>query len=202
MKNIKGYILLVLAICTTLAIVYLVFQARKLEKYANSFSTSNLKFILFSSDGVNFLSGNCTLEIEEHLVNYIKTSDSEISVLDGNSKLGYKGEILKNIDTNKKNLLLDVNTTNLIKDENTVLIRLGNNNNLQYEVNYTYAKKLKDLINEKYKKIKVNIICDNKKNYYQEYGNIAVRIEVSSKAKVQRVEELLENIINSMVLIQ
>jgi hypothetical protein len=90
---------------------------------------------------------------------------------------------------------MDINTTKLLTSKNSVILRVGNNNNSKYDENFEYAKSIK----ENAAGLKTTIISDSKNNYYQELAYKAVRVEISEQSNYEEAENCIAKILKPVI---
>ncbi len=86
MKTLKGFVLLIIALCTALSILYLIFQAEKLEKYTGAVDSSDKYYIIFSSEGGKLKSGESISNIIDFAADYLKQSGRTAAAVDETQK--------------------------------------------------------------------------------------------------------------------
>jgi hypothetical protein len=198
LKTMKGFILFIIALCTALAILYLVFQTRRLEKYTGVIDYSDKCYIIFSTDGGVLKDGRNINDVLSFTADYLKQSEMEAVVVNETKNDKTKNKIVDLMKKDRKYILLDINPTKLISNESTILIRLGKKDNTKYESNMQYASKLKAAIISKYNTIKVNIIGDSKNNYNQDLGHIAMRFDISENISYENTKTLMSYLLETL----
>lgn len=202
MKTLKGFILIVIALCTAMAILYLVFQAKKLERYTGVIDNGDKCYIVLSTEGGGIKNGKKISEILNFSVDFLKQSGMDAALVEETKNDKIKKEIVNLMKRDRKYILVDINPTKLISNEGTVLIRLGKKNNPNYENNLVYATKLKEIMSSKYNNIKVNIIGDSKNSYNQDLGHNAVRIEISHNISYENAKILMSYVLETMAQLE
>lgn len=198
MKTIKGFILFIIALCTALAILYLIFQTKKLEKYTGVIDYADKCYILFSTDGGEIKDGKSITDVLGFSGDFLKQSGMEAIVVNETQNNKIKNKIVDSMKKDRKYILVDINSTKLISNENTILIRLGKKDNTKYESNMEYASKLKEALSQKQNTIKVNIIGDSKNNYHQDLGHMAIRLDISQNISYENAKILMSYILETL----
>lgn len=202
MKTLKGFILFIIALCTALAILYLIFQAKKLEQYTGAIDYSDKCYILYSSDGGELKDAENISNILSFAADFLKQSGTDAAAINETQKEKIKSKIMDLMKKDKKYILIDINPTKLILSENTVLIRLGKKENPKYESNLEYALKLKEAISNKYKNLKVNTLTDSKYSYNQDMGHTAIRLEISESLTCENAKTLTSYILEILTQLE
>jgi hypothetical protein len=197
LKTIKSFILFIIAVCTALAILYLIFQTKKLEKYTGVIDYADKCYILFSTDSGEIKDGKSITDVLGFSGDFLKQSGMEAIVVEETQNNKVKNKILDSMKKDRKYILVDINSTKLISNENTILIRLGKKNNTKYEANMEYASKLKEALSQKHN-IKVNIIGDSKNNYHQDLGHMAIRFDISQNISYENAKILMSYILETL----
>lgn len=202
MKTFKGFILFIIALCTALSILYLIFLTKNLEKYTGAMDYSGNYYILYSSEGGSLKSGENISNILSYGADFLKQSGVNTKTITETESNKIKSKILNTMKKDRKYILIDINTTKLIQNENTILIRLGKKDNTKYESNLETASKLKGIIAGKYKNLKVNTITDSKNNYNQDLGHIAIRIDISESLTLENAKKLTSYLLESLAQLE
>lgn len=195
----KGIIIFIIALCTALAILYLiVFQVRDLEKYTSVTDCDDKCYILFSTEGGTLNDGTGITKILGFAADFLKQSEMDAAIVDETQDSKIKGKVVNLMKKDREYILVDINPTKLITSESTILIRLGKKDNTKYESNMEYAAKLKEAISSKYSNLKVNILSDSKNTYNQDLGHNAVRIDISKNLSYENAKVLISYILETM----
>lgn len=202
MKTIKGFILFVIALCTALAILYLVFQAKNLERYTGAADYSDKCYILFSTQGGELKDKMNISKILDFSAEFLKQSNMDAIIVDETQNSKVKNKIISKMKKNQEYILVDINPTKLITNENTILIRLGKKDNSKYESNMEYASKLKEAVTGKYKNLRVNILTDSKNTYNQDLGHTAIRLDISQNLSYDNAKILLSYILGTLTQLE
>lgn len=202
MKTIKGVILFIIALCTALSILYLIFQARKLESYTGAIEAADKCYILFSSDGGKLKNGENISSILSFAADFLKQSGADAVAINETQNNKIKKEILDLMKKDQKYILIDINPTKLILNENTILIRLGKKDNTKHESNMEKALILKEAILGNYKDLKVNILTDSKNNYNQDLGHTALRLDIAESLSYENAKILTSYILETLAQLE
>ncbi|MDF2674890.1 MAG: hypothetical protein K0R09_3158 [Clostridiales bacterium] len=202
MKPIKAFTLFIIALCTALAILYLIFQTKKLERYTGIIDYEDKCYILFSTDGGKLSNGKSIQEILSFSADFLKQSGIDAVMVEETKNNKIKSKILDLMKRDRKYIMIDINPTNLITNENTILIRLGKKDNAKYETNLEYASKLKETITSKYSTIKVNLLSDSKNNYNQDLGNTAIRLDIPQTLSYESAKILMSYILETLTQLE
>lgn len=198
MRTIKTFIIVLIGVCTALAIGYLVLQAKRLERYTAMVDYMEKYYIVFSSGGGTLKDSKNISDIRKFALDYIKQSGAggvEIKAVESNL---IRKEIINSMKRERQYILADVNITKLLTSENSILIRVGKKDNDKYNDNMEYASKVKELIASVSKDIKVSIISDSKNNYNQDLGYRSIRIEISNKNTYENGKRLLALVFDAL----
>lgn len=198
MKTLKGFVLFIIALCTALSILYLIFQAEKLEEYTGAVGSSDKYYIIFSSSGGKLKGGESVSDILSFAEDFLKQSGKAAAAVKETQNDKLKRKIMDLMKRDRTYILIDINPTKLIQNENTILIRIGKSENAKYESNLEYASRLKETLSNKYKILKVNTLTDSKSTYNQELGHNALRLEISESLTYENAKTLTSYILKTL----
>ncbi|EYE89858.1 hypothetical protein Q428_00165 [Fervidicella metallireducens AeB] len=199
MKKLKVTFVLFIFIFATLSILYLIFQAEKIERTTIAPLTDRIGFIIYST--------NKNIEDKDKIVKLLKYANATLQeagyegVMINNGKPCSPDEARKNIEKKIKGglkyILLDVNMSNLVVNKDTVLLRVDKNNGQKYIDNIDFVETIKNSLEGK--GFKVNVIEDYKFNNNQDLGYRALKIDISSNNTLDEGKEAISKIIEVII---
>ncbi|MBZ4664412.1 MAG: hypothetical protein JG776_2130 [Caloramator sp.] len=186
MKYFKVFIITTIIAVTVLSILYLTKFARRIQEYT-FLGEDSFNIVLYTTSDNSFSDGSI-----KDLLDYIENLQNGFGVKFIN--LGYVGdkEILERklsriTKENGRYIILDICVNDKMVNKDTILLRVEKNEN--YDSNINYANKIRDILN----KDRVNILGESK-CYMQEFGDKALRVEISSKNTINDAKKLIDKV--------
>ncbi|WP_027309472.1 hypothetical protein [Caloramator sp. ALD01] len=186
MKYFKVFVITTIIAVTVLSILYLNKIAKRVQEYTFAGGDS-FNIVLYTTSDNRFSDGSI-----KELLDYIETSQNGLGVKFIN--LGYVGDkktLERKIDSitkgNGRHIILEICVNDKMVNKDTILLRVEKNEN--YDSNINYANKIRDILN----KDRVNILGESK-CYVQEFGDKALRIEISSKNTINDAKKLIDKV--------
>lgn len=199
MKKLKITFILFIFIFATLSILYLIYQAEKIERSTMAPLGDRIGFIIYST--------NQNIDDKDKIVKLLKYTNDTLEeagyerIMINNGKPCSSDEARKNIEKGlnrgQKYILLDINMSNLVINKNTILFRVDENNGQKYMDNIDYVNHMKNSLESK--DFKVNVVEEYKSNNNQDLGYRALKIDISSKNTLEEGEELISKIIEVII---
>lgn len=196
MKKIRAGIVGIILMITFLAIIYLIFQAQIIEKYAMSRNDGGKVFIIYSSNGGELKGSEDISEV----LHYTKESIEEagygavnIGIKDGCSESEIINDICDVMSKNKQYILIDINATRLVVNNNTIVIMPGNKENKKFEDNTSLANDIKNSLTSE--KIKVRIYNGLINTDLFDMGNKSIRIDMANGNTVDEAIKIMEKVV-------
>lgn len=199
MKRFKYFVIILVAVCTLLGVLYLMSIARKMEKYTLSSYGSGYGFILISSSGEEFKNLSGRKELMEYTSSLIEGSGYKCRVVDIDEmdKASAEKAINKAAREAEKYILLDISPTKLVVSDNSIILRVSKLDESSYRKNLEYAKSIKDGIKDK--GLVVHIISDDKQSYYQNSYENCVRLELWDGIEDDMARKLISTVLSSVI---
>lgn len=194
LKGFKGFIILLIIIFTTAGILYLVYQAKRLERYTSVSVDEETHFLIYSSKSAITQDGKDIGELLKYIRNELKDLGYGTSIIEYKDKEDFISEAKAKINGDSKYILIDVGLSSLVINKNTVLIRTELNSSDKSKENIELANSIKNKL--KNENIKVNVLQDSKNDWNGEIGSKSLRIEISDKCTLGEAEKLLSTIVN------
>jgi hypothetical protein len=184
--------ILTVAVSTLLAILYLIYQSKELEKYTTVPVDTNTAFIIYSSEGEALKDNTSAASLLEACERSLKAMGYETIRLEqiGNPE-EIKKEITKSIRGSRKYIVLDINASQSVASKDTLLIRISNKIKSRHEENLRAANDVRDFL--KNRKTKVNIYTDTKLTLNQDMGTTALTLEISKQNTLKEAREIILN---------
>ncbi|SHE57407.1 hypothetical protein [Caloramator proteoclasticus] len=186
MKYFKVFVITTIIAVTVLSILYLNKIAKRVQEYTFAGGDS-FNIVLYTTSDNRFSDGSI-----KELLDYIETSQNGLGVKFIN--LGYVGDkktLERKIDSitkgNGRHIILEICVNDKMVNKDTILLRVEKNEN--YDSNINYANKIRDILN----KDRVNILGESK-CYVQEFGDKALRVEISSKNTINDAKKLIDKV--------
>lgn len=187
MKYIKIFIITAIVSITILSILYLSRIAKDIQRYTFSAVQSNY-IVIYSSSYGKLINGDV-----EDLMDYIKNSFEAIGIKV--KKLGViddKKNIHKALEResqlNGRVVVIDISLNDKIINKDTILIRIEKNENYNNNIDFAYS--IKNILN----KDRVNVLGESK-CYNQEFGDRAIKVEISNKLYLDEAKKLMDKLI-------
>ncbi|MCX7950953.1 MAG: hypothetical protein N2594_03270, partial [Clostridiales bacterium] len=181
------FVITAIIAATLLSILYLSRIARDLQEYTFAGNNST-EILLYSSSDLRFNDG----EINK-ILDYIVDSTigfgvkvKNLGVIDDNENI--EKILKKQTNGGKTYIVLDISASNKIINKDTILIRIEKNEN--YNNNIGFANSIKS----KLSKERINILGETK-CYNQEFGDKALKIEISNKLTIDEAKKLIDKLL-------
>lgn len=185
--------LVAIALGTLLSIVYLIYQAKELEKYTSAPMDGSTAFIIYSSDGGGLKDGTSCQRLLEECKNSLETFGYETIYLEGRGdEVALRERIQKDMKGGKRYILLDVNAAQTPGARNMLLVKVSSRYKDRYKENAGYAAKIKEGL--KSSRIRVSIIAESRGGLNQDLGYGALRFEFSRQ---NSLKEALDIVVSS-----
>lgn len=187
MKYLKIFVITAIIAATVISILYLSRIARDLHEYTFAGNNST-EILLYSSSNMSFNDGEIN-KIQDYIVDSTKGFSVKVKNLGVITDKENIEKILKK-QTNgaSKYIVLDISASNKIINKDTILIRVEKNEN--YNNNISFANSIKS----KLSKDRINILGETK-CYNQEFGDKALKIEISNKLTISEAKKLIDKLL-------
>jgi len=189
LKGFKGFIVVLIIIFTTAAILYLVYQAKRLERYTTVTMDEEIHFLIYSSKSAISQDGKNIGDLLKYIRNQSKDLGYGASIIEYKNKEAFKREAERKMKGSSQYILMDVGLSSLVINKNTILIRAEFNSSDKSKENIKYANSIKKKLEDE--NIKVNVLPDSKNNWNGELGYRSLRIDISDKCTLDEAEKLL-----------
>lgn len=186
MKYFKVFIITTIIAVTVLSILYLTKFAKRIQEYT-FLGEDSFNIVLYTTSDNSFSDGSI-----KDLLDYIENLQNGFGVKFIN--LGYVGDkktlerkLSRITKENGRYIILDICVNDKMVNKDTILLRVEKNEN--YDINMNYANKIRNILN----KDRVNILGESK-CYMQEFGDKALRVEISSKNTINDAKKLIDKV--------
>jgi hypothetical protein len=200
MKKLKVSTIIIITAFTFMAILYLIYQAERMQEYTIARNDGRTCFVVYSSMGGDLKDGKTVKEVLDYAETFAVSAGYD-SINLGVNKTATDEEmrkkIIDNLKQNKRYIILDINATGIIINKDTVLLKLSSKNPERYKDNLEYANKIKKNVAEK--SIKVNILSEKKFTYNQDLGYRAFYLDMSNKITLNEAQQTLSSMLESLV---
>lgn len=200
MKKLKVSTIIIITAFTFMAILYLIYQAERMQEYTIARNDGRTCFVVYSSMGGTLKDGKTIEDVLNFAQDFASSAGFDslnLGVKNTTSDEEMRKEIIDNLKQNKRYIILDINATGVIINKNTVLLKLSNKNLEKYNENLEYANTIKK--SAEGKSIKVNILAENKFTYNQDLGFRALYLDISDKGTLNDAQQLVSNLLESLV---
>ncbi|GFR34449.1 hypothetical protein [Thermobrachium celere] len=186
MKYFKIFVITVILAVTIFSILYLTKIAKDIEEYTFSRGDS-INLIVYTTSKEKLIDADV-----KNLLDYIETSQESLGIRVKNlgaitDKKTLENKLHKIIKPLGRYIVIDLSLNDKIINKETILIRVEKNE--KYDENAGFANKIKTTLN----KDRVNILGESK-CYLQEFGDRALRVELSNKLTLKEAEKLIDKL--------
>ncbi|CDF57204.1 hypothetical protein [Thermobrachium celere] len=186
MKYFKIFVITVILAVTFFSILYLTKIAKDIEEYTFSRGDS-INLIVYTTSKEKLIDADI-----KNLLDYIEKSQESIGIKVKNlgavtDKKTLENKLNKTIKPLGRYIVIDLSLNDKIINKETILIRVEKNE--KYDENVGFANKIKTTLN----KDRVNILGESK-CYLQEFGDRALRVELSNKLTLKEAEKLIDKL--------
>lgn len=185
-KYFKIFVITVILAVTFFSILYLTKIAKDIEEYTFSRGDS-INLIVYTTSKEKLIDADI-----KNLLDYIEKSQESIGIKVKNlgaitDKKTLENKLNKTIKPLGRYIVIDLSLNDKIINKETILIRVEKNE--KYDENVGFANKIKTTLN----KDRVNILGESKCNL-QEFGDRALRVELSNKLTLKEAEKLIDKL--------
>lgn len=185
-KYFKIFVITVILAVTIFSILYLTKIAKDIEEYTFSRGDS-INLIVYTTSKEKLIDADV-----KNLLDYIETSQESLGIRVKNlgaitDKKTLENKLHKIIKPLGRYIVIDLSLNDKIINKETILIRVEKNE--KYDENAGFANKIKTTLN----KDRVNILGESK-CYLQEFGDRALRVELSNKLTLKEAEKLIDKL--------
>lgn len=187
MKYFKIFFITAIILATLLSILYLSRIARDLQDYTFA-GNKSAEILVYSSSDTDFKDGEIN-KVLDYMVESTKgfgVKVKNLGVINDKDKIE---KILKKQTSGANTYyVLDISASNKIINKDTILIRIEKNEN--YDKNIGFANSIKS----KLSKERINTLGETK-CYNQEFGDKAIKIEISNKLTINEAYKLIDKLL-------
>lgn len=199
MKRFRIFVIILVAVCALLGVLYLMSIAREMEKYTLSPSGSGYAVILVSSSGEGFKNVTDRKKLMDYTCSLIEGSGYKCKVvdIDGMDKKSAEKAINDAAKGVEKYILLDISPTKLVVSDKSIILKVSKLEENSYRENLEYAKHVKSGIKDK--GLVVHIISDDKQGYYQNRYDKCLRLELWDEIGDDKAREIISIVLSSVI---
>ncbi|TDT50546.1 hypothetical protein [Fonticella tunisiensis] len=197
MRRAKIIAIVIIVFATFVSILYLIYEAKELERYTISPNDRDFYFILYSTSGGTLRDNSSVKGILLSCEKSLKSMGYDVLNLGIRGNADAREEIIKSVKGSKKYVLLDINATAAVLNKNTLLIKIGSRDETRYMENLEHGNKIKNTL--KNIGIGVNILSDAKNGYNDDLSSISLRFEISKRNNAREGAELISKALGAMI---
>ena len=199
MRRFKIFVIILVAVCAILGVIYLMSIAKDMERYTISSSGSSYGFVLVSSSKEGFKNISEKKELLEYAAGLLKGAGYSCSYVEigGMDNKTAEEAIQKAMKGAGRYILLDICPTKLVVSDKSLILRVSRLEEGRYHNNLEYAKTVKAGIKDE--GIVVHIISDDKNWYYQSLGEKCLRLELWDNIADDKAKELISTTLSAVI---